>query len=101
MNQKPPSAILHCIRIKLFSGLIVLALLAGLGLALLSAPPSVPTAAGGPAAGSGGPAAAPGFADITEASGALAVVRARYEESPKWWLSGLHLVDLDGDGHLD
>ena len=21
--------------------------------------------------------------------------------SPKWWLSGLHLVDLDGDGKLD
>jgi hypothetical protein len=41
------------------------------------------------------------FRDVTQASGLQALVAAKYAEAPKWWLSGLHLVDLDGDGHLD
>ena len=48
------------------------------------------------------PAAAPKpFADITQDSGVAAVVAAHYANSPKWWFSGIDLVDLDGDGDLD
>ncbi|HSI33685.1 MAG TPA: VCBS repeat-containing protein, partial [Tepidisphaeraceae bacterium] len=42
-----------------------------------------------------------GFVDITAASGVDAVIDAHYERTPKWWLSGINLVDLDGDGKLD
>lgn len=42
-----------------------------------------------------------GFADVTASSGADAVVDAGYKASAKWWLSGIDLVDLDGDGKLD
>ena len=38
------------------------------------------------------------FTDITEQSG-LATVRAVRPDD--WWASGLHFVDLDGDGRLD
>src|SRR5881397_2729781 len=42
-----------------------------------------------------------GFTDITKASGVADLVAQKYAANPKWWLSGLHLVDLDGDGKLD
>jgi hypothetical protein len=41
------------------------------------------------------------FTDITLGSGVLPAVQRHYEKHPTWWLSGLNLVDLDGDGHLD
>jgi len=43
----------------------------------------------------------PGFTVITRESGLEQIVQDNYAAHPKWWLSGLHLVDLDGDGHLD
>lgn len=43
----------------------------------------------------------PPFVDVTRECGLEAIVKDRYTASPQWWLSGLHLVDLDGDGHLD
>jgi len=43
----------------------------------------------------------PGFADITESSGVSGALARHCERHPKWWLSGLNLVDLDGDGKLD
>jgi VCBS repeat protein len=46
-------------------------------------------------------ARAPGFIDITRASGIEALLEDHYAAHPRWWLSGLHLVDLDGDGRLD
>ncbi len=45
--------------------------------------------------------AVPAFTDVTRESGVEAIVDDNYAAHPKWWLSGLHLVDLDGDGHLD
>ncbi|MGA2032998.1 MAG: VCBS repeat-containing protein [Thermoguttaceae bacterium] len=42
-----------------------------------------------------------GFTDVTRSSGLEQIVADNYAAHPKWWLSGLHLVDLDGDGHLD
>src|SRR4051812_10348462 len=41
------------------------------------------------------------FTDITKESGASEIVAKHYEQFPKWWLSGLTLVDLNGDGILD
>ena len=43
----------------------------------------------------------PAFTDVTEASGVAALVDDHYAAHPQWWLSGLHLVDLDADGRLD
>jgi hypothetical protein len=43
-------------------------------------------------------AQAQGFTIVTDESG-LAAVRA--EHAADWWVSGLHFVDLDGDGALD
>ena len=43
----------------------------------------------------------PPFTDITETTGIKRLVDDHYASHPKWWLSGLHLVDLDGDGDLD
>ncbi len=43
----------------------------------------------------------PAFVDVTRSSGLEAILQDKYAAAPKWWLSGLHLVDLDGDGHLD
>jgi catechol 2,3-dioxygenase-like lactoylglutathione lyase family enzyme len=43
----------------------------------------------------------PSFTDITQTSGIAQLVNDHYASNPKWWLSGLHLVDLDGDGDLD
>lgn len=42
-----------------------------------------------------------GFVDLTQASGVGQALATHYERHPKWWLSGLNLVDLDGDGKLD
>lgn len=47
------------------------------------------------------PAEQPSFTDITESSGIARLVNDHYASNPTWWLSGLHLVDLDGDGDLD
>lgn len=41
------------------------------------------------------------FTKVTTESGVAEIVRQKYQQNPKWWLSGLHLVDLDGDGDLD
>lgn len=41
------------------------------------------------------------FIDVTQPSGVGGVVAQHYADRPKWWLSGMTLVDLDGDGHLD
>src|SRR2546421_1702202 len=47
------------------------------------------------------PSKGKGFTDVTKESGVAALVAQQYDKYPKWWLSGLHLVDLDGDGKLD
>ncbi|MCX5682908.1 MAG: VCBS repeat-containing protein, partial [Planctomycetota bacterium] len=49
----------------------------------------------------GGAVAGPGFTDVTKESGVAAALEEKYRSEPKWWLSGLNLVDLDGDGRLD
>jgi hypothetical protein len=41
------------------------------------------------------------FTNITAVSGVAAIVAQKYQETPNWWLSGQHLVDLDNDGDLD
>jgi hypothetical protein len=41
------------------------------------------------------------FTRISAESGIAAIVDQKYAASPDWWLSGLHLVDLDGDSDLD
>ncbi|MFN7943467.1 MAG: VCBS repeat-containing protein [Thermoanaerobaculia bacterium] len=41
------------------------------------------------------------FTDVTTASGIGGILSAQYLAHPSWWLSGLHFVDLDGDGALD
>lgn len=46
------------------------------------------------------PAAKP-FVDVTRESGVAAALAQNYELHPNWWLSGLNLIDLDGDGKLD
>lgn len=51
--------------------------------------------------GTAQPAKQPSFTDVTETSGIARLVNDHYASDPTWWLSGLHLVDLDGDGDLD
>ncbi|HEY0456359.1 MAG TPA: VCBS repeat-containing protein [Verrucomicrobiae bacterium] len=41
------------------------------------------------------------FEDITRSCGLTDQLAARYAKFTNWWLSGLNLVDLDGDGKLD
>src|SRR5215470_1691223 len=41
------------------------------------------------------------FTDVTKASGIEDGVARHWRDFPKVWLSGLTLVDLDGDGALD
>src|SRR5262249_21979670 len=41
------------------------------------------------------------FSDVTGSSGIRGAVTGHYARYTNWWLSGLNLVDLDGDGHLD
>src|SRR5262245_6196094 len=41
------------------------------------------------------------FTGMTRESGVAQIVADKYTADPKWWHSGLHLVDLDGDGKLD
>ena len=42
-----------------------------------------------------------GFTDITDSCGIGKLIVGQFEKFPKWWLSGLYLIDLDGDNHLD
>jgi hypothetical protein len=42
-----------------------------------------------------------GFVDWTKESGVAEIVQKHYEIEPKLWLSGMTLVDVDGDGTLD
>lgn len=41
------------------------------------------------------------FTDISKDSGVADAIEQHYKVQPKWWLSGMDLVDLDGDGKLD
>jgi hypothetical protein len=41
------------------------------------------------------------FTRVTKESGLADAIKRHYEQHPKWWLSGVNLVDLDGDGKLD
>jgi glucose/arabinose dehydrogenase len=41
------------------------------------------------------------FTNVTGASGIGAIIAQKYQETPNWWLSGQHLIDLDTDGDLD
>lgn len=47
------------------------------------------------------PASGSSFTDITRECGVEDAVESHYQVVPKWWLSGIDLVDLNGDGHLD
>ena len=53
------------------------------------------------AEGKSAPAGTPGFVDIARDSGIEGLLEEHHAAHPRWWLSGLHLVDLDGDGNLD
>jgi hypothetical protein len=44
---------------------------------------------------------APAFTDVTKESRVAEAITRHYATYPNWWLSGLNLVDLDGDGHPD
>src|SRR5438874_1795336 len=48
-----------------------------------------------------GPMRPAGFIDITDETGVAAAIERQYQKFPNWWLSGLNLIDLDGDGKLD
>jgi hypothetical protein len=41
------------------------------------------------------------FSDVTRESGVTAAVAQHYRLHPRWWLSGVNLIDLDADGKLD
>ncbi len=41
------------------------------------------------------------FTNVTVGSGVGAIVNQKYQETPSWWLSGQHLIDLDNDNDLD
>lgn len=41
------------------------------------------------------------FANVTRESGIADALARHYEAHPNWWLSGVNLIDLDGDGNLD
>lgn len=41
------------------------------------------------------------FTDITEESGVMEVLKLHYANVPRWWLSGIDLIDMDWDGDLD
>ena len=43
----------------------------------------------------------PAFTQITTESGIARLIEDKYQKDPNWWLSGLYLIDLDGDGNLD
>src|SRR6185295_5528093 len=70
-----------------------LALAIALGMAASRAMVAGAAEAGAPPGGA--------FTDVTRESGVAAALARHYERHPKWWLSGVNLVDLDGDGKLD
>jgi hypothetical protein len=41
------------------------------------------------------------FTTVTDECGVGKIVSDAYAAEPKWWLSGIHLIDLDADGDLD
>jgi glucose/arabinose dehydrogenase len=41
------------------------------------------------------------FTNVTISSGVGGIVNQKYQETPNWWLSGQHLIDLDNDNDLD
>ena len=41
------------------------------------------------------------FTNVTVGSGVGGIVNQKYQETPSWWLSGQHLIDLDNDNDLD
>jgi RNA polymerase sigma factor (sigma-70 family) len=94
-------------KVKLLAALVSLATLIGVGTSIVLPSPSAepgaqPVAAADPAAAQQPPQPqGPPFINITKESGIEAIVNDKYAASPKWWLAGLHLVDLDADGHLD
>jgi len=45
--------------------------------------------------------AKPAFTIVTRECGVSEIVAQNYKAFPKWWLSGIHFVDLNGDGALD
>ncbi len=47
------------------------------------------------------PQAALPFTVVTQECGVADIVADNYRAFPKWWISGVHFVDLDGDGDLD
>jgi hypothetical protein len=47
------------------------------------------------------PTTAAPFSNITLQSGVADTMARHYEAHSKWWLSGVNLIDLDGDGNLD
>ncbi|MBM4041903.1 MAG: VCBS repeat-containing protein, partial [Planctomycetes bacterium] len=57
--------------------------------AIAAAPDTVPPPPGKP------------FTNVTRESGVAAVVAAHFANAPKWWMSGIDLLDIDGDGDLD
>jgi len=41
------------------------------------------------------------FANVTRECGLADAMTRHYETHPRWWLSGVNFIDLDGDGKLD
>jgi RNA polymerase sigma factor (sigma-70 family) len=88
-------------KVKLAAVLLLGCLLAGIGAVMLVGEQPVNQRAANFSDADVNQRPAPAFIDITRECGLEKIVNDKYAASPQWWLSGLHLVDLDGDGHLD